>query len=340
MATTTYVQVTNNTQNVPINSTNSQALNPQLVPGKAGIPGLSTTVMGVGGGVGDFASDVGYSTKPNIPINSQPAVGYGSTAINTTYNTTTQTNSALGTTVMGVGGGVGDFAADVGYSTKPNIPINNLNLENTNLNINVNTTNTTINQYNQTTATNVMGVGGGIGDFAQDVTYSTKPNEQTQNINLGTEGVLTNLTNTITTTTTTTTTTKNEGNVMGFGIGGDFAKDVTYSTKPDNQNLQIVNTELTTNVDSTNYNITSENANMNQEIERYSQTTFLPDKVQNIVQKEYQPVIRTIIKPILQKEYQPIVEREVRPILQKEIQPIIQREIQPIIQRELQPVTK
>ena len=87
---------------------------------------------------------------------------------------------------------------------------------------------------------NVMSVGGGVGDEAVDVTYSTK-NNQAFDFGAGATGQ--------TTTTTTTTTTHynfnsssgegegvgvgGEGLVMGVGGAGDSAVDVTYSTKAD-----------------------------------------------------------------------------------------------------------
>ena len=69
------------------------------------------SIMGVGAGVGDYAADVTYSTKPNAPL-----LGTG------LMTTTTTTRNVVGTpgSIIGVGGGVGDYAADVTYSTKPN----------------------------------------------------------------------------------------------------------------------------------------------------------------------------------------------------------------------------
>ena len=169
---------------------------------------------------------------------------------------------------MGVGGGIGDAAVDVTYSTKPDSQtLNTLNYGTGSYSTssyefspvgveNVGLTTTGGNAVVNTTG-NVMGFGAG-GDSAIDVTYSTKPDN---GVGLAT-GALT----------TTTTTTATTGNVMGFGSGGDNAIDVTYSTKPDNQ--------TTTTVVNTQYNINSQN------IEMYNKTTLLPDKVQHIVQKE------------------------------------------------------
>ena len=78
---------------------------------------------------------------------------------------------------------------------------------------------------------NVMSVGGGVGDDAVDVTYSTK-SFQVFGFGVGTTGQTT----TITTTTTTEYNYESsfgevEGLVMGVGGDGDTAVDVTYSTK-------------------------------------------------------------------------------------------------------------
>ena len=79
--------------------------------------------MGVSEATGDNAVDVTYSTKPdNINVLGQK-----------TFVTTTTTNAydlgmvqgsegvmvETGSKIMGVGGGVGDEAVDVTYSTKP-----------------------------------------------------------------------------------------------------------------------------------------------------------------------------------------------------------------------------
>ena len=102
-----------------------------------GSVGYNTSIMGVGGGVQDYAADVTYSTKPNPTLNTVATTGYN-------------------TSIMGVGGGVQDFAADVTYSTKPNATLNTVGTGVVN-------------------TTSLMGVGGGVQDFAADVTYSTKP---------------------------------------------------------------------------------------------------------------------------------------------------------------------
>jgi hypothetical protein len=90
--------------------------------------------------------------------------------------TTTEGGMSMGAggSIIGVGGGVGDDAADVTYSTKPNNPFaSNIG----NVNVKKITTTTTTTQYGGG-AGSVIGVGGGIGDNAVDVTYSTKPNNQ------------------------------------------------------------------------------------------------------------------------------------------------------------------
>ena len=73
--------------------------------------------MGVGGGVGDLAQDVTYSTKPNN------IYGGGVTVTTSTTGNTLGVGGGslvgVGGSIMGVGGGVGDLAQDVTYSTKP-----------------------------------------------------------------------------------------------------------------------------------------------------------------------------------------------------------------------------
>ena len=128
------------------------------------------------------------------------------------------------------------------------------------------TTTTTINNMQTLTGNamatsaggNIMGFGLG-GDAAMDVTYSTKPNNPIQTVNYGvssfgstsydnnlalgqnvgftTTTLQTNTINDYQTLAGSTVTTTTDGNVMGFGQGGDAAIDVTYSTKPDNQNV-------------------------------------------------------------------------------------------------------
>ena len=69
--------------------------------------------MGIGGGTGDLAADVTYSTKPGGQVLS------GLTGLGVTTITNGGTVGSTGS-VMGVGGGTGDYAADVTYSTNPN----------------------------------------------------------------------------------------------------------------------------------------------------------------------------------------------------------------------------
>ena len=71
--------------------------------------GVGTT-MSVGGGMGDAAADITYSTKPNNLISN-----YGTGAITTTTNYNLGVGGTTGS-VMGVVGGIGDAAADITYS--------------------------------------------------------------------------------------------------------------------------------------------------------------------------------------------------------------------------------
>ena len=166
----------------------------------------------------------------------------------TTTGVTQITNNPSGGLLMGVGGGVGDKAQDVTFSTR--------NLDGTAFGTTKTTTTTTTTHYNlgQTEGQGltttyqfgqgqnglVMGVGGGVEDNAVDVTYSTKTGNE-----LGAAAALGK-----TTTTTTTTTTQyglgqtqgqivqGDGNGLVMGVGGgieDNAVDVTYSTKTGNE---------------------------------------------------------------------------------------------------------
>ena len=285
-----------------------------------------------------------YVLQQNTPTTTLENAGYSTMSQNGISEGMAggQNLQAFTSTAMGVGGGIGDDAVDVTYSTKPENQIQTANYAlgsfgTTGLGTTTTTT-TTINNMQTlagntmatTTGGNIMGFGQG-GDAAIDVTYSTKPENQIQTANYGVASFATtsydnNLAlgqNAGFTTTTLETNTINDyqtlagsavttttgGNVMGFGQGGDAAIDVTYSTKPDNQNVAVVNTGLTQLTTTTNYNTTID-VNGLQEAEMYNQTTLLPEKVQHIVQREYQPIVKTVIKPIIQKEYQPIVERE------------------------------
>ena len=161
---------------------------------------------------------------------------------NGTFQTTSQ-----GGLIMGVGGGVGDDAPDVTFSTKNN--------DGTTFGTTKTTTTTTTTQYGlgQTqgtgleTTTNalqyaqnggeglIMGVGGGVEDNAVDVTYSINTG-----MSAGTQGAM----GKVTTTTTTTRTqyglgqtqgqiVQGEGSGLVMGVGGgieDNAVDVTYSS--------------------------------------------------------------------------------------------------------------
>jgi hypothetical protein len=146
-------------------------------------------VMSVGGGSGDEAVDVTYSTKPNnpgIPLSQAKIITVNSqTNLGVNQGISEAGISHTGS-IMGVGEGIGDNAVDVTYSTKPN----------TNMNIGSPTYNTITTEFSTqgreisqigvtSTSGSVMGVGGGVGDDAVDVTYSTKPNNN--NIVLGQE---------------------------------------------------------------------------------------------------------------------------------------------------------
>ena len=148
--------------------------NPTLV----GTVGTTGSVMGVGGGVGDLAADVTYSTKPGAQV----LTGLTGLGVNKTTVTTTNVNptlvGAVGTTgsVMGIGGGVGDYASDVTYSTKPGAQVLT-GLTGVGVNKTITTTNVSPTLVGTVGTTgSVMGVGGGVGDYAADVTYSTNPN--------------------------------------------------------------------------------------------------------------------------------------------------------------------
>ena len=132
--------------------------------------------MGVGGGIGDNAADITYSTRPGAQV-------LGTTGINKTVVTTTQTQTTpniIGTgSVMGVGGGIGNNAPDVTYTTRPGAQV----LGTTGINKTVVTTTQTTPNVVGIGSGSVMGVGGGIGDNAVDITYSTNP--RMQNMVLG-----------------------------------------------------------------------------------------------------------------------------------------------------------
>ena len=233
-----------NTQMIPVMSTGVPAQNV-----------MTGNIMSVGGGVGDNAVDVTYSTKPQTPAIPMTT---GVTTFNNQYTTFSQGSNSVqsyqGGNVMGVGGGIGDNAVDVTYSTKTD----NINALGGTTYKTASTSSNGIIGLGQTTQTtnitttgNLMGVGGGVGDNAVDVTYSTKPNNITA---LG--GTTYTTTSTASngiiglgqTTQTTSTTT---GNIMGVGGGIlDNAVDVTYSTKPDNINV-LGTTKVTTTTTTT-----------------------------------------------------------------------------------------
>ena len=143
-------------------------------------------VMGVGGGFGDDAVDITHSTKPDNPNYNMGSFGFqtngtefqtSTTGFQTTTTEFATTSSSTGS-IMGVGGGVGDNAVDVTYSTKPDnkfAKVRSITTKTTTawgygVGFGQNTSTTKI-----TTGGTVMGVGGGVEDQALDITYSTKP---------------------------------------------------------------------------------------------------------------------------------------------------------------------
>ena len=157
------------TQVQTMSSTKTETVNPVSPPEVA-------NVMSVGGGVGDDAVDVTDSTKPDNKVASLGVSNYNQTTteINSTQNVVSSGGIiSTGGSVMGVGGGIGDNAVDVTYSTKPNNPFAS--------EVRRVTTTTTTSQYGAGAMNigggSVMGVGGGVGDNAADVTYSTKPDQ-------------------------------------------------------------------------------------------------------------------------------------------------------------------
>ena len=113
-----------------INSIGTQKLTTRtsqnsFVVGQGTIEGVyDEKVMDVDGRVGDESADITYSAKPdinNMELSSQTNISG--------FNTVGQTSRIISQgSIMGVGGGVGDEAVDVTYSTKQ-IIILNLQLE-------------------------------------------------------------------------------------------------------------------------------------------------------------------------------------------------------------------
>ena len=221
---TTYLPQTNNQVPIPGNYTYSaitQNSNPQFattyainggIAGTQNAQGFASSVMGVGGGVGDNAADVTYSTKPDAQAQATNINAGAFVSTSSGYNTTYGQDAGLG-------------ALQYAQTIYPTV-------------VNSATASTTGNVMTANSAENVMGFGQG-GDEAIDVTYSTKPDNQGAVVNTGIAGLTTTVEQTtyptvVQNTLTTTTTTNTAENVMGFGQGGDEAIDVTYSTKPDN----------------------------------------------------------------------------------------------------------
>ena len=190
------------------------------------------------------------------------------------------------------GGGVGDDAVDVTYSTKPN---NNIVLRAGALTTTTTTTTTTerygmgmgLGQISgeETTVSatgNVMSVGGGAGDEAVDVTYSTK---------------------------------QDNGEIrIGMGEISRIATNTISTTGEELNNLKIYN-RATILQDKVQHII-------QREIQPIIKTVIKP-----IIQREIQPIVQREIQQITQHEIQPVVEREIQPVIQREIQPIVKKEI-------------
>ena len=127
--------------------------------GEVGLPPTGT-LMGIGGGVGDNAQDVTYSTKSNQGF----AFGTGGAGQTTTTTTTTTTQYGAGAGGAGEGGlllGVGGEGAGAGLGLGAGQTTT--------------TTSTTYGISGEGAGSGLlMGVGGGVGDEAADVTYSTK----------------------------------------------------------------------------------------------------------------------------------------------------------------------
>ena len=280
---------------------------------------------------GDNAVDVKYSTNKNYTGIPSGGVQIGEEIYTTKDNQIDSKLQHTSETIMGVSGGVEDKTQNSAYSTKPNSP--NIYITRAN--------NTIITKYNKSsigeqgvrqisTSGGIMGVGGGIYDEAEDVTYSTKPDKKATtrqySIGYGNPSSGIGVVNTT-------------GNALGIGGGmKNKTPDVIYSTKQNNVNSEAkIGYDEISNIAKTTVITTGENIN---NLNIYNKATILKDKVQNIIQRDIQPIIKTVIKPIIQEEIQPIVEREIHPILQKEIIPVVEKEIQPLIQTETQTIIK
>ena len=307
-------------------------------------------IMSVGGGAGDEARDVTFSTK-NID-----GTAFGTTKTTTTTTTTnyginqiegqglTTTSNAYqmgqgqNGLIMGVGGGVQDDAVDVTYSSNTG---NQMGLGAGALGKTTTKTTTTTTKYNlgQTQGQIIqgdgngliMGVGGGIQDDAVDVTYSSNTGQ-----NLGAAGAKT------TTTTTTTKTTQyglglgqsqgqivqGEGNGLIMGVGGgiqDNAVDVTYSNNT-GQNLGAAGAKLTTTTTTTetNYGLGSSIATgvrKSVDISKYATTQTINEGIDIKSLEIYNKttLLKDKVQHIIKREIQPIVKTVIKPIIQKEI---------------------
>ena len=131
--------------------------------------GLYGNVMTVGGGVGDNAVDVTYSTKPDTQ-NINAGTTYSTASYNYNNNNLRFSN---GGGLMRVNSGNLNSSFNSGYSTasyevygRPRQRLYSASSYDFRNRPNLG--------YNVNTGT-VLGVGGGVGDAAADVTYSTKP---------------------------------------------------------------------------------------------------------------------------------------------------------------------
>lgn len=271
-----------------INSIGTQKLTTRtsqhsFVVGQGTIEGVyDENVMGVDRRVGDEAADVTYSTKPdinNMELSSQTNISG--------LNTVGQTSRIISQgSIMGVGGGVGDEAVDVTYSTKPD---NNIKFASRTFTSTATTTNVTQNLEGAAISSNstIMSVGGGVEDEAVDVTYSTKPDNNTR---LGNEQI------------------------------ARLATTTTSITGEDISNLQVYN-RATILQDKVQHIIQKEI----QPIIKTVIKPIIQKEIQPIVQREIQPIIQHEIQPVVEKEIQPVIQRDIQPIVKREIQPIIQK---------------
>ena len=239
-------------------------------------------------------------------------------------------------------------------------------------------------------ASGAMGVGGGKFDDAVDVTYSTKPDNQGQAVNLNAGYATSSFNYNLVgqdaglgavqyEQNINAAVAQDAGNVMatnssvmGFGQGGDAAIDVTYSTKPDNQGVGLVNTGitgLTTTVAQTTYPTMIENTMTTTTTENTAGSVMgfgqggddaidvtystKPDNQGVVVNQGITELTNTYntasvnvntnidinnMQELQMYKQTTLLPDKVQHIVQKEYQPIIKTVIKPIIQREYQPI--